>query len=183
MSCSLRLLRRKRHRAAAFTTPRHSPGGFSQTLLKESRYDSQGHPIDRHLSLYDTMKQAGNVLTKTNASLIALGIFSLATYIFAARLDADDTGPFPTVILIQVGIFLAAAWVAASFSSNRAGLVIILSFAFLFRLAVLFPEPQLSSDIYRYVWDGRVQGAGINPYRYIPSAPELAKLRDDNIFP
>jgi alpha-1,6-mannosyltransferase len=129
------------------------------------------------------MKQAGNVLTKTNASLIALGIFSLATYIFAARLDADDTGPFPTAILIQVGIFLAAAWVATSFGSNRAGLVIILGFAVLFRVAVLFPEPQLSSDIYRYIWDGRVQSHGINPYRYIPSAPELAKFRDDKIYP
>jgi alpha-1,6-mannosyltransferase len=152
--------------------------------LKENRYDAWGRrPIDHHLGLYNAMKRIGNVLTAKNASLVGLGIFSLASYMFAARLDADDTGPFPTVILIQVGIFLAAAWVAASFSSNRAGLVIILTFAFLFRLAVLFPEPQLSSDIYRYVWDGRVQGAGINPYRYIPSAPELAKLRDDNIFP
>jgi hypothetical protein len=46
------------------------------------------------------------------------------------------------------------------------------------RLALLFVEPYLSSDIYRYIWDGRVQAAGINPYRYVPNAPELAQLRD-----
>jgi hypothetical protein len=41
----------------------------------------------------------------------------------------------------------------------------------------------MSTDAYRYVWDGRVQAAGINPYRYIPSDPALASLRDDSIYP
>src|SRR5205085_8955923 len=35
----------------------------------------------------------------------------------------------------------------------------------------------------RYVWDGRVQAAGINPYRYVPADPALAFLRDQDIFP
>ena len=39
------------------------------------------------------------------------------------------------------------------------------------------------TDIYRYIWDGRVQAAGINPYRYVPSAPEVAQLRDAAIYP
>jgi len=43
--------------------------------------------------------------------------------------------------------------------------------------------PLFSTDIYRYVWDGRLQGAGINPYLYIPVDPQLAGLRDDNIYP
>ena len=51
------------------------------------------------------------------------------------------------------------------------------------RLALLFVEPYLSTDIYRYIWDGRVQAAGINPYRFVPNAPELAQLRDAAIFP
>ena len=33
---------------------------------------------------------------------------------------------------------------------------------------MLLFDPLLSSDIYRYVWDGKVQAAGINPYRYVP---------------
>src|SRR5918999_1649194 len=41
----------------------------------------------------------------------------------------------------------------------------ILFFAFLFRLSLVPMDSALSSDIYRYIWDGKVQVAGkINPY-------------------
>ncbi|HZC79039.1 MAG TPA: glycosyltransferase 87 family protein, partial [Ktedonobacterales bacterium] len=68
-------------------------------------------------------------------------------------------------------------------SDQRSALIIILAGAVAMRLALPFVEPYLSSDIYRYIWDGRVQAAGINPYRYVPNAPELAQLRDAAIFP
>ena len=80
----------------------------------------------------------------------------------------------------------AGAYVASRLGESgdeRAALIIILAGAVLMRLALLFVEPYLSTDIYRYVWDGRVQAAGVNPYRYVPSAPELAQLRDAAIFP
>jgi hypothetical protein len=41
----------------------------------------------------------------------------------------------------------------------------------------------MSDDLYRYAWDGRVQAAGIDPYRYGPLAPELTPLRDSWLFP
>ncbi|HET6852442.1 MAG TPA: glycosyltransferase 87 family protein, partial [Pyrinomonadaceae bacterium] len=62
-------------------------------------------------------------------------------------------------------------------------LLLGLIFAALFRLSIIFYAPYLSDDIYRYVWDGRVQSAGINPYRYIPADESLAELRDDKIYP
>ena len=43
--------------------------------------------------------------------------------------------------------------------------------------------PQLSDDLYRYAWDGRVQAAGVDPYRYTPVAPALSGLRDGWLFP
>jgi alpha-1,6-mannosyltransferase len=46
---------------------------------------------------------------------------------------------------------------------------------------LLFAPPH-STDIYRYIWDGRVQAEGINPYRYVPAAPELEHLRDHDIY-
>ncbi|MCG3206011.1 MAG: hypothetical protein KCHDKBKB_02737 [Elusimicrobia bacterium] len=49
--------------------------------------------------------------------------------------------------------------------------------AIFLRVPLLFTPPILSDDIYRYLWDGRVQLAGINPYVYPPSAPELSALR------
>jgi hypothetical protein len=61
--------------------------------------------------------------------------------------------------------------------TNRFTLPIILAVAVAYRLATLFAEPYLSSDIYRYVWDGIVQHAHISPYSYVPGDPALAFLR------
>jgi hypothetical protein len=56
---------------------------------------------------------------------------------------------------------------------------LVLGVAVAMRLLTLTALPILLSDAYRYVWDGRVQLAGINPYRYLPVADELAFLRDE----
>ena len=60
---------------------------------------------------------------------------------------------------------------------------VVLGVALCLRLSVLFAPPFLSSDVFRYVWDGMVQVAGINPYRYVPADPALAVLRDGAIYP
>ena len=60
---------------------------------------------------------------------------------------------------------------------------LIFGVAIALRVIALSFEPLLSSDIYRYIWDGTVQAAGINPYRYVPADPALAWLRDVAIFP
>jgi len=38
------------------------------------------------------------------------------------------------------------------------------------RVVCLARTPLLSTDVWRYLWDGRVINAGVNPYRYPPSA-------------
>src|SRR5262249_22001110 len=43
----------------------------------------------------------------------------------------------------------------------------------LFRATVLFKAPDLSEDLYRYLWDGHVARTGISPYRYAPNDPAL----------
>ena len=37
----------------------------------------------------------------------------------------------------------------------------------------------LSDDLYRYLWDGRVLRAGLDPYALAPADPALARLRDE----
>jgi alpha-1,6-mannosyltransferase len=76
----------------------------------------------------------------------------------------------------------AATWVASRGPTIRS-LRLIFVVAIGLRLVLLTMEPLLSTDIYRYVWDGRVQAAGINPYRYVPADPALATLRDAAIYP
>jgi hypothetical protein len=43
--------------------------------------------------------------------------------------------------------------------------------------------PRLTNDFYRYAWDGRVQAAGISPYRYAPTDDALTQLRTPWLFP
>jgi hypothetical protein len=91
--------------------------------------------------------------------------------------------------LVFIALFIIGGLVAYAASrlgdraDQKSALLIILGCAVAMRLALLLVEPYLSTDLYRYIWDGRVQGAGINPYRYVPKAPELAPLRDAAIFP
>ncbi|QDP96154.1 DUF2029 domain-containing protein [Microlunatus elymi] len=51
------------------------------------------------------------------------------------------------------------------------------------QLPGLMFRPTLTDDTYRFVWDGRVQLAGIDPYRYPPLAAALRGLRDPILFP
>jgi hypothetical protein len=77
-------------------------------------------------------------------------------------------------------------FVAVAMLLRRRGtssLAMIIGVAVLLRLMVLVVPPFLSNDMYRYIWDGWVQGAGINPYRYIPDDSHLAFLRDAVVFP
>jgi hypothetical protein len=119
--------------------------------------------------------------SRANSWLIMLGIISAASYLVGERSQAADGDACPYCVLAEILILFVGAWIVHSVRPDRWTLAIILAFALCFRLSVLFYEPQLSSDAYKYVWDGRVQAAGVNPYRYIPSAPELERLRDDDI--
>ena len=65
----------------------------------------------------------------------------------------------------------------------RRAVWVVLLVAAAMRLPLIVSPAFLSTDVYRYVWDGRVQAAGINPYRYMPGDPALASLRDDLVYP
>ena len=108
--------------------------------------------------------------------------------LFLVRIAAPSKGVadikwFLELVVVQSVIYVAVAWLSLRGSDSRSILVLGLVFAALFRLAIIFSPPYLSDDIYRYIWDGRVQAAGINPYRYIPAEEPLAQLRDENIYP
>jgi alpha-1,6-mannosyltransferase len=126
----------------------------------------------------------GSLLSRSNLLLIIFGCASLVLYRLSLRAQTVNDIPwFFKLALVQGGLYLAAAWLALKTQPARSTLLLVITFAALFRLGILFSPPYLSDDIYRYVWDGRVQAAEINPYRYIPSDPALTQLRDDKIYP
>lgn len=80
-------------------------------------------------------------------------------------------------LLIFGGAFAAYAVGASQILQTRGGRLYIWGIAIAMRLILLPLTPELSDDIYRYLWDGEVQLAGINPYRYAPAASELSEIR------
>lgn len=128
-----------------------------------------------------TFRSASTTWTVT---LSVLGVGMLVLYLSAVRSKGvADMAWFLKLVVVQIVIYIAAAWISLRSRDSRRLLVLGLIFAALFRLSIIFSPPYLSDDIYRYVWDGRVQSAGINPYRYIPADESLAQLRDEKIYP
>jgi hypothetical protein len=104
------------------------------------------------------------------STLFYLQNFTIATYLWVF---------FPLFGLYGLAVGLIFQKCPGSVSC----VALIVGFAIVFRLIVLFSPLVLASDLYRYVWDGRVQRAGVNPYRYPPSAEALATLHDTEIYP
>ncbi len=119
--------------------------------------------------------------------LLALTLAGLALHVPGA----PNVGPVATTnafvaVMAAAGlVYLLAvrAVMRLPAAGGRAALWWVLGVAVALRVPVIAAPPFLSGDLFRYIWDGRVQQAGINPYRYIPAAPELGALRDDAIYP
>ena len=121
---------------------------------------------------------------RRKAFLYALGggllLLNLVGLYFQNRHYADG---FLPMVLLEGALYLAAVCCIGQTGWGGRLIPFILLVAALLRLGPLLLPPYLSNDIYRYVWDGWVQGAGINPYRYIPSDEALRPLRDEMIYP
>ena len=117
----------------------------------------------------------------TNVALLLIGfaLFLLARQ-FLSEFDSFRFG-FDGVSGFSALLYLAACWIVLTKPVDRFTFPIIISVAIVCRLVTLYSDPFLSSDVYRYVWDGIVQHAGINPYRYVPASPSLTFLRMPNL--
>ena len=118
------------------------------------------------------------------SALAAIGaVLLMLTGVGLWRQQAYDTDGFTVLALVQGAFYLGAVALTWRGGLSRRALIAALAVAALMRVAVLLAPPYLSDDINRYVWDGRVEAAGINPYRYVPADPHLAALRDGTVFP
>jgi alpha-1,6-mannosyltransferase len=83
--------------------------------------------------------------------MVPLTVAGIA-YLFAIR-EFFATPIFPRSVVL-VGLLLAAGW----------------------HVAFLRLPPGADDDIHRYVWDGRLQRLGYNPYLIVPSDPAVKEL-------
>lgn len=116
----------------------------------------------------------------------SVGILLTAIYIIALTLGdlRKHTVAFEYVFFSAFVLYGVACLVVLQLDGiDDRILYSIFAIAAVLQGILIFSRPTLSDDMYRYVWDGRVQAQRISPYRYPPNAPELAYLRDKNIYP
>ena len=81
-------------------------------------------------------------------------------------------------LMALLGAASALYLVLALLAVRRApSLSVVLLFAVLLRLPLLFSEPIQENDVYRYIWDGQVTAAGMDPYLFSPA--EISDFEDN----
>ncbi len=134
--------------------------------------------------------------SRLRLGLIAIGLLSLLGYLSVmVRITGRPAflrWGFPQVDFLGIYLLhffpllllalIAGWWVFRAGADDSATLGIILGFALLFRLLLLPAPPVLSSDIFRYIWDARVQAAGVNPYLSRPADFDSEEVKKDPLY-
>ncbi len=98
-----------------------------------------------------------------------------------ALTQAPLGGPlFFTCAAVMTLAYLAMLWrIWNEPSSARRPLVWAFLLALAFRAPLVGPRVAPESDMVRYLWDGRVQTRGYNPYQVVPDDPAMAAIHTD----
>lgn len=121
--------------------------------------------------------------------LIVTSLLLTIFYIFLTVLSSEFTSgtplidkpiPFLVSILSVSGlIYLLSLKILKQISPFQKVLPGVLLVGLLFRVIVIFSNPILENDYFRYLWDGSVTANGINPYLYSPDEIDGEDKRTD----
>src|SRR5579862_6401090 len=117
--------------------------------------------------------------TKVRVAAIGLAIVVMAGMVLLVvrpSVNPAQIKPLPLIATAWLA-FLSAAWLLRKVPL-RAAVALVLLGGIAVQLTAVSAPPKNSDDLYRYIWDGRVQAAGIDPYDYVPAASQLVGLRD-----
>ena len=110
--------------------------------------------------------------------LYILGVILLVALTICSRQFSSRGAPSFLVPLAVAGVayLLAIREFLSTPSFPKRVILIGLGLSAVWHLLFLRLPPGSDDDIHRYVWDGRVQRLGYNPYIVVPSDPALAGL-------
>lgn len=112
--------------------------------------------------------------------MLPLAICGLAASAAYAWLAIGGLPLGSPIFFIAVGIaaaaYGAALWLIPRTRVSRRVLIVMALLAIAMRVPLTAVPVGGGSDMFRYVWDARVQRAGLSPYQAIPSNPALAYL-------
>ncbi|MBI1882481.1 MAG: DUF2029 domain-containing protein [Chloroflexi bacterium] len=128
----------------------------------------------------------GYAVKNPKSKILLLGLLSLLPYFAAWWLNdlREHTVGFEIAFFSAFALYAGVVALALRLETfSRRELLAAFTLAVVMQSFLIFTPPTLSDDMYRYVWNGRVQAQGISSYQYPPKAPELAYLRDQDIWP
>lgn len=107
-----------------------------------------------------------------------LGVALCVSLAMCSRHFGDRGGPpFMAWLTVACIAYLLATWQLFSTPRFPRRVVVVgLVLAAVSQLAFLRLPPGSNDDIHRYVWDGRLQRLGYNPYLVVPSDPAVSSL-------
>ncbi len=100
----------------------------------------------------------------------------LSTVLVWASDGSVHSGVWLTASLASGVWFLIVAWRTRD---SEVPVSVLVGIALILRLSALTLPLTLSEDVYRYLWDGRLAVAGVNPYEVAPEDTGLVELRDE----
>jgi hypothetical protein len=105
-------------------------------------------------------------------------VWTGSVYLAAVFLLVVSRTPLGSPLFFTAAAAMGAAYVAALSGAGREldprTLTLVFAFAVAFRAPLALSPVGADNDMVRYIWDGRVQKLGYNPYLVLPSDPAMA---------
>ena len=101
-------------------------------------------------------------------TLLSHGYLETGGFFFDLPNGQMPFGRFFILYVLAFILYLITVIKVSRLPADRRNIFIVISGAIVFRLILLPGIPVHENDIYRYIWDGKVSNAGINPYKYPP---------------
>jgi hypothetical protein len=107
---------------------------------------------------------------------ISLTLLLAACFAWMGGQGCIGRGGYPFIVVYLLAhVLMLGLWRTWPFRKRGALALVVLALAM---RTLMFPM-EVSDDVNRYAWEGRIQNEGFNPYLLAPDAAELAHLRDE----
>jgi hypothetical protein len=104
---------------------------------------------------------------------------SLVAYISFYFNVAEPIVHFTFVSILLSILYIAIVVIIKKLDLKQNQIIGLIAIGILFRIILFQIGPIASDDVYRYIWDGKVQANGINPYTYAPTDEALKHLHSE----
>ncbi|MDX1371854.1 MAG: hypothetical protein R3321_05255, partial [Nitrososphaeraceae archaeon] len=112
------------------------------------------------------------------------GVFILCLFTILYILLSYFTHRSDSIILLCSYSLLFISYVSFIYLADSYKLKQLFFSAFFIRLLILFAIPNLSDDVYRFIWDGRLWLQGVDAYHFVPKylVDNYPKLIDTELY-